>query len=382
MLLDRRLLKYFDHALLGLTLLIPCLGLIVLYSAGLDLDGPQPAFSWLPFEFSSPAFARQILFMSVGLGLMLVAALIPTQFLLRYSYPIYGVVLALLAIVLAMGSIAKGAQRWIDLGPISFQPSEMMKPALIFAMARYLSRHPPASGGYGFMQLIVPFLIFGVPMLLIIAQPDLGTALAIGAVGMAMVLFMGIRIKSLLLMALSLVAAALPAWQFVLHDYQKRRVMVLFNPDADPLGSGYHIIQSKIAVGSGGLFGKGFLHGTQTQLEFLPEHTTDFIFSVLGEEWGFMGSALVVMLYGVLVYRMLRIVSRSNDLFAGLLAFGVSAQIFFNAAINIGMVIGLLPVVGLPLPLFSYGGTSLLSSMFAIGMVLGVGMRRLQYLVN
>ncbi len=378
--IDRHLLRQFDWILFGLTLLIPCAGLVVLYSAGMDLDGPQKIFSWLSFEFSSPSFARQVIFIGFGLLVMAVALAIPTQWLYKLAIPGYVLGVLLLVAVELIGVTAKGSQRWLSLGPVTFQPSEMMKFAMIFCLARYLSRATPPPGGYGFFGLIVPFLIFGVPMVLIVMQPDLGTAMAIGAVGFSMVLFLGIRPKALIAMVLGFVLAVVPAWNFVLHDYQKRRVMVLFDPDADPLGSGYHIIQSKIAVGSGGFLGKGFMKGTQTQLEFLPEHTTDFIFSVLGEEWGFVGSLMVVCLYALLIYRMLRVVMRSKETFAALVIFGICAHVFFNSIINIGMVIGLLPVVGIPLPLFSYGGTSLASTMFAIGLVLGVGMRRLQYL--
>jgi len=379
---DKRLLNHFDTGLLAITLFIPICGLVVLYSAGIDLDGPQKIFSWLPIEFNSPAFAKQIAFIFLGFLAMLVGAIIPTQYLYRAAYPVYALSTLLLAATLLIGKVAKGSRRWLVLGGVTFQPSEMMKLALILGLARFLCKYLPRPGGYGLTQLILPFLIFGIPMLLIMKQPDLGTAMAIGAVGFSMVLFMGIRPKAIFLMLACVAVAAPPLWKFVLHDYQKSRVLVLFDPETDPLGTGYHIIQSKIAVGSGGFLGKGFLKGTQTQLEFLPEHTTDFIFSVLAEEWGFLGSIFVVLLFGILTYRLLRVVMRSKDLFSSLVAFGICAQVFCNAAINIGMVIGLLPVVGLPLPLFSYGGTSLISTMFAIGLVLGIEMRRLSYLVK
>jgi rod shape determining protein RodA len=223
--------------------------------------------------------------------------------------------------------------------------------------------------------MILPFLIFLIPMGLIMKQPDLGTALSIGAIGFSMVLFSGVNVRSLLLLIGIGLSALYPAW-LNLHDYQKRRLLVLVDPEADPLGSGYHILQSKIAVGSGQLFGKGFLQGTQTQLQFLPEHSTDFIFSVLAEEWGFIGCLFVLALYLLLLYKLSRVVTKCRDSFSMFLVVGMIAYIYCHVMINIGMVIGLLPVVGIPLPLFSYGGSSLLSNMMAIGIALGVSVRR------
>ncbi|NLF24083.1 MAG: rod shape-determining protein RodA, partial [Deltaproteobacteria bacterium] len=237
---------------------------------------------------------------------------------------------------------------------------------------------PPPLGGYGFRDLVVPFLLCVLPMGLIMRQHDLGTALSVGAVGFGMILFMGIRLKALVIMAVFVVVTALPIWG-VLKPYQQRRVLALFNPEADPLGSGYHIIQSKIAVGSGGLFGKGYLAGTQSQLEFLPEHTTDFVFSVLAEEWGFVGAMVLLLVYFCFLYRMLRSVEKSKDLFSGLVVFGVALLLFFHMVVNIGMVIGILPVVGIPLLLVSYGGSSVVTTMFMVGLVLGLNMRRLSF---
>ena len=378
MFIDRRVLSQFDFVLLLTGLLIPILGLIVLYSAGFDPDAKSFAPSWLPLQIQSEAFFKQALFLVFGTIVLLFALAIPSQTLHRYAYPIYGICIVLLISVLVFGSVSHGAKRWLSLGGITFQPSEAMKLGLILGLARYLSKHPPKYGGYGFLALIIPFCFFLIPMALIFRQPDLGTALSVGAIGFSMVLFMGIRIKSLIIMTISLLIAIYPAWNF-LKPYQQRRVLALINPDQDPLGSGYHIIQSKIAVGSGEIFGKGFLGGTQTQLEFLPEHTTDFVFSVLSEEWGFVGATFIIALYLLFLYRMLRVAQKSRDLFASLVCFGVAATIFFHAFVNIGMVVGLLPVVGLPLPLFSYGGSSVLSTMFSLGIVLGIGMRRLTF---
>jgi rod shape determining protein RodA len=251
-----------------------------------------------------------------------------------------------------------------------------MKMGVILALARVLAKMPPRSPtGYSLRELILPGGMVLIPMLLIMKQPDLGSALSLGIVGFGMILFMGVRWKSIVLAATGVIAMAYPFW-LMLHDYQKRRILVLLNPEADPQGSGYHILQSKIAVGSGSLSGKGFLQGTQTQLEFLPEHTTDFVFSVLAEEWGFMGSSVLIVLFFLLVAGLLRVAARTKDLFSSLVVIGITTKIFAHSIINIGMVIGLMPVVGIPLPLFSYGGSSLLSLMFALGLVQGVSMRR------
>lgn len=379
MLIDRRTIAHFDWMLLLSALVIPAAGLIVLYSAGHDPDASQKVFPWLPFESYSPAFARQLVFILAGSLLILAGVMIPSQVLHRYSYLVYGACVTALVLVAAVGVTAKGSQRWLSIAGITFQPSEMMKLALVIGMARFLAHHPPPPGGYRFLQLFAPFALIAVPMGLIAMQPDLGTAISVGAVGFCMMLFMGIRLSSLAAMAAAVVAVLVPFWEVLLKPYQKRRILVLFNPDVDPLGSGYHIIQSKIAVGSGQLFGKGFMQGTQTQLEFLPEHTTDFIFSVLSEEWGFAGAMLLIALFLLLFYRLLKVVMRSRDLFAGLVALGISAQLFVNAFINMAMVVGILPVVGIPLPLVSYGGTSLLSMMFSLGIVLGISMRRHLY---
>lgn len=378
MLIDRRLLSQFDWVLLGLGLLIPVLGLVVLYSAGYDPDASDHMLNWLPFSVKSIAFEKQALFISMGMLALAVGVALPPQFLARYAYALYVLCLCALVAVLFIGVVSNGSRRWIDLGVVNLQPSETMKVGLILALARLLSRNPARPGGYRFTQLILPFALIAIPMGLIIDQPDLGSALSLGAIGFSMVLFMGIHTRSLVIMVIVVAASLYPAWHS-LHPYQQRRVEVLFNPNIDPKGSGYHIIQSKIAVGSGETFGKGYMKGTQTQLEFLPEHTTDFVFSVLAEEWGFVGSVFVLGIYFCFFYRVLRAIARSKDLFPALVIFGIGSWFFFHVAINIGMVVGILPVVGIPLPLFSYGGSAVMSGMFAIGLILGFGMRRLHY---
>ncbi len=368
-----------DWALFGATGLLLCCGLVVLYSAGYDPESSASLFGLASVEFSSPACLRQAVHIGAGLLVMLIGMSIPTQIFFHYSFVLYALAAAMLVCVAGFGVVVNGSRRWLDLGALSIQPAELMKIALIMAVARRLSRSPPRDGkGYGLGELVVPLLLIAVPMALIMQQPDLGTALSLGFVGVAQLLFVGIRPRALLTIVLALGVLAYPAWH-MLHEYQQRRIIVLLNPESDPQGSGYHITQSKIAVGSGELFGKGFRGGTQSQLEFLPEHTTDFAFSVLAEEWGFLGSVSVLVLFLALVSSMLRVAGRARDLFSCLLAFGITAQFFAHTVINVGMVIGLMPVVGIPLPLISYGGSAMLSLLFGLGVVQGVSIRRLMF---
>ena len=254
-----------------------------------------------------------------------------------------------------------------------------MKLGLILAMARTLSKRMPRDGSsYALGELFLPALLIAPPMFLIARQPDLGTALSLCIVGVAQILFVGVRPRVLLSMVAAVLILAYPAWE-MLHDYQQRRILVLLDPESDPRGSGYHITQSKIAVGSGEIFGKGYRQGTQTQLEFLPEHTTDFVFSVLAEEWGFVGSVALLGLFFGLFSSMLRIAGRTRDTFACVVAIGITAQVFAHVVINIGMVIGLMPVVGIPLPLVSYGGSSVFSVLFGLGIVQGISLRRMRF---
>lgn len=379
MLIDRRMIAHFDWSLLWSAMLIPCLGLIVLSSAGFDPDSNVKFISWLPEYLNIPVMIKQVVFLAFGIAVMLLSACLPTNWLSRNAYLFYTLCLLALVAVLLFGTVVNGSRRWLALPGFNLQPAEPMKFALIIVLSKYLSKKLPDKGGYTLKQLFLPAVITGFPMLLIMKQPDLGSAMVLGAIGAAMILFMGVRPKPIILLLLVVICAAYPAWN-ALHDYQQKRILTLINPESDPLGSGYHIIQSKIAVGSGGMLGKGYRQGTQTQLEFLPEHTTDFIFSVLAEEWGFFGAFVVISAYFILIFKMLRVVIRSKDLFSMLLVLGVTSQILFHTIINIGMVLGLFPVVGIPLPLFSYGGSSVLSTMFSLGIVLGVSMRRFVYI--
>jgi len=376
---DRRVVAHFDWGLLGLTFILPLIGLLVLYSAGYDPEVNRVLFNWLPIVIRSNAFFKQLIFLGCGLLALLIGLSISSQTFSRYAYLIYGVCVLLLIAVLLFGTVAQGSRRWLTIGAYNLQPSELMKLGLILGLARYLSRNLPKHRLFSLRELIVPFIMAAVPMGLIIQQPDLGTALSVGAIGFCMILFVGVRGRLLIVIGIIALVALIPAWS-KLEDYQKRRILVMWNPEQDPQGDGWHIIQSKIAVGSGQLVGKGFLEGTQTQLEFLPERTTDFVFSVLAEEAGFLGSLIVLLLYALFIYKILKVALRSKDLFSSFICFGIAVLIFFHTIVNIGMVMGLLPIVGLPLPLLSYGGSSLLSTMFAMGLVLGVGIRRLAFL--
>jgi rod shape determining protein RodA len=355
---------------------IPCLSLVVLFSAGHDANSAGLTIPWPAITIQSQAFLKQVIFLAAGFCVFVGAALIPTRWMYRLAYPMYIICVLMLVGVLLFGTIANGSQRWFSLGPLKFQPSEIMKLATVLTMARLLSCYPHEGQGYRLKQLWWPGVVLMIPAALILKQPDLGTGLAVAGIGGAMIFFVGVHWRALLLLVGGGVGMLFPAWQWVLKPYQRRRILTLFNPDDDPLGSGYHIIQSKIAVGSGSVFGKGFMKGTQTQLEFLPEHTTDFVFSVLAEEWGFFGCAVVLSLYLFCLYRIIHFVAKKKDLFSALVILGIGAMLFFHVLVNIGMVIGILPVVGIPLPLFSYGGSSVLSFMLALGLVLGLSSRK------
>ncbi len=281
---------------------------------------------------------------------------------------LYGIGIILLLSVLILGTASKGAQRWINLGGIRFQPSEFMKLVSPLMLAYYLSNKTlPVDR----MPLLISLVIIFVPGLLIAKQPDLGTGLLVIGTGFGVLFFAGIRWR-LIIKMFALALAGLPLLWWVLHDYQRQRVMTFLNPESDPLGSGYHIIQSKIAIGSGGLYGKGWCLGTQVQLNFLPERTTDFIFSVLGEEFGFIGACVLCLLYFGVILRGIKIMIQTQDTFNRLVAGGIVFGFFICFFINIGMVSGLLPVVGCPLPLVSYGGTSLVTWMAAFGMLVAI----------
>jgi rod shape determining protein RodA len=304
----------------------------------------------------------------VSIGIFMLIAKQPPQRFKQIAPILYSVGLVLLLVVIFLGTASKGAQRWINLGGFRFQPSELMKLIVPLMLAFYLSQQ---SFPLKLSSLGVSFIIILVPGLLIAKQPDLGTALQVISTGCGVLFFAGIRWKWIFnMILLGMTAAPLLWWK--LHDYQKQRVLTFLNPERDPLGSGYHIIQSKIAIGSGGLYGKGWCQGTQAQLNFLPERTTDFIFSVLGEEFGFIGITLLCLIYFGVVLRGINIMVNTGDTFNRLVVGGVIFGFFMCFFINIGMVSGLLPVVGCPLPFISYGGTSLVTWMAAFGMLVAI----------
>jgi rod shape determining protein RodA len=361
--IDRRLFIHFDWTLLGIVLILAGVGILNLYSATSNGE-----------VSGSPVYLRQLFWLLIGLAVMIAVAFTEYRFYSDFAYVAHGLTLFLLLTVLAFGSAASGAQRWIKIGTLSFQPSEFVKISFILALAKFFQR-PPSREGYALKNLVFPFLLLLLPMALILKQPNLGTAIILVLVFLSILFFVKIRWSSLLILFLVGTSLVPVLWSF-LKEYQKRRIMTFFNPNMDPLGAGYHLIQSKIAVGSGGIFGKGFMSGTQCKLGFLPEQHTDFIFSALGEEWGLMGSLLILGLYFILILLGLRIAVQSKDRFSAILSFGVVAMFFWHIFINIGMVLGIMPVVGIPLPLLSYGGSFLVSTLMGVGLLLNVSMRR------
>lgn len=342
-----------DGVLLVLLGLLLGLGLIVLFSAsGESLDALQ----------------RQLLRILLGVLGLLVVAQIPLGTLRALAPWLFLAGLVLLIAVAFLGDVGKGARRWLDLGVIRFQPSEIMKLAMPLMVAWYLSfrTRPPQ-----FLDLLVVLILIAVPTLLIMRQPDLGTALLVAASGLIVVFLAGIQWRWIAGLFLA-VGAVIPLLWTQMHDYQRQRVLTLLNPESDPLGAGYHIIQSKIAIGSGGLYGKGWLNGTQSQLQFLPERSTDFIFAVYAEEFGFLGILLLLSLYLLVVLRGLYIAAVAQDRFARLVGGSISLTFAVYTVVNIGMVSGMLPVVGIPLPLISYGGTSLVTLMVGFGILMAI----------
>lgn len=355
--LTRRILDAFklDAILLLLLAILAGIGLITLFSA----SGESVAM-----------MEKQLVRLGIATSLMIIIANIPLRNLHKLSTLFYVGCLLLLLSVMFFGEIGKGAQRWLDLGVLRFQPSELMKLAMPMMLAGYLSQRALP---VGWKDLIIAAGLILVPVLLIARQPDLGTALLVGSAGFFVLYLAGVRWKIFIVLGLLVIALAPLLWKFALHDYQRSRILTLFNPERDPLGSGYHIIQSKIAIGSGGLFGKGWLNGTQSQLDFLPERSTDFIFAVYGEEFGLLGSALLIGLYLLIIARGLFIAFKTESCYGRLLAGSLSLTFFVYLFVNIGMVSGILPVVGVPLPLISYGGTSMVTLMAGFGMIMTVG---------
>ena len=340
--------------LLGIVLLISY-GLIILQSAS-------------PFMFQ-----RQIVHLIIAFGIMLIVSQIPTRIFRSWVMSLYIIGVVFLLAVLIFGATSKGAQRWLDFGIFRFQPSELMKLAMPLMLAWYFNqrRLPPKT-----IELLIAALVILVPATLIALQPDLGTALLIGSSGAFVVFLAGIKWRIIFILSAFLAAYIPIHWHYFMHDYQRIRVQTFLNPESDPLGAGYHIIQSEIAIGSGGIYGKGWLNGTQSQLDFLPERHTDFIFSVLAEEFGLLGVLLLLSLYLFIIGRCLYLASQAQDSFSRLTIGALTLIFFIYILVNIGMVSGMLPVVGLPLPLISYGGTSLVTLMASFGVIMSVHTHR------
>lgn len=367
MMIDRRLVEYFDWWMLTLTMIAAAIGLVVLYSAvnaGTDTH-------------LSSLFGRQMVWYGTGAVLMIAAFLVNYKMFERWGHVVYIACVLMLVAVIFFGKYVGGSKRWLVLGPASIQPSEMVKLAVIIMLARYYARIVRTEG-IRLREMLTPVVITAIPFVLIVRQPDLGTAMVIGLIAASITLYIKIERRTLIGLIVSGALAIPVVWLF-LKGYQKQRILTFLNPDRDPLGAGYHIIQSKIAIGSGMLTGKGFLKGSQNTLDFLPEQHTDFIFSVLAEEWGFVGTMFTLTIFFLIIVWGLQIAQRSRDPFGTILAVGITAMIAWQVFINMGMVMGLMPVVGVTLPFVSYGGSSVITMMAGVGLLLNVSMRRFMF---
>jgi rod shape determining protein RodA len=364
-LFDRRLIQNFDWVLLGLVTLIGAMCIANLYSA-------------TPDNFhGTPIYLKQFYFFIMGFALIFIIISFDYRILVEVNYTLYIAIIFLLLFSLIFGKDLAGTRRWIDLGFFRLQPSEPAKLMLVITLASYYFRKDTGKG-FTLRELMVPIMLAGLPFILIVMQPDLGTGLMLAFIFISMTLFVKLRWSTLVTLIVTTMLTAGIGWQYLLKPYQRQRIETFLNPGADSLDTGYHITQSKIAVGSGLKFGKGYLKGTQGHLDFLPERHTDFAFSIWAEEWGFFGSLFLLGVYFSLIFWGLSIAVSSRDKFGTLLCVGVVSLIFWQAFVNLAMVMGLLPVVGMPLPLFSYGGSSLITTMAGLGILMSVQMRRYQ----
>ncbi|MEL7564706.1 MAG: rod shape-determining protein RodA [Dehalobacterium sp.] len=384
--LQTRFLKNIDWIFLALLIVIMTVSLIILKSASANVFKDQLYF-----------VKRQLLWVVAGFGVMFFIASFDYVFLKRYVNYIYIANIALLAAVYVVGYESKGAQRWISLGFFDLQPSELAKIAIIICFAGFLAKR---QGELERIWDIIPCLLYvGFPMILILKQPDLGTSLVFLAILLGMLWVGGVNPKLMMIMLLCILVLALFIFAILyfategfqkppeelpiplpLKTYQLLRLVIFVNPDMDPLGAGYHVIQSQVAIGSGGLWGKGYQQGSQVQGNFLPEHHTDFIFSTVGEELGFLGGSLILLLYFLLFWRMVHIAKEARDIFGSLIVIGVTSMLVFQVLVNTGMAMGMMPVTGIPLPFLTYGGSGMLSNMIAMGFVLSVNLRKQQLL--
>jgi rod shape determining protein RodA len=367
--IDRRLIRNFDWTVLVTVLVLSLTGIMTIFSATRPLPGAeQPSY-----------YIKQMYWLLLGLAFMVIVVSVDYKWLNRAAYYLYGAGIFLLVLVFIIGKTGLGAQRWLSIGPLSFQPSEFFKVAMIIALSRYMSLRVKKLSlrniGFAFILFVLPAL------LLLLKQPDLGTTVVVFIMFVLMVLTKGVDRRIIALV----VIIALVSIPFVgsivwdeLKDYQKKRIVAFIKPDLDPDGISYHVTQSKVAVGSGGFWGKGYLKGTQGPFRFLPEKHTDFVFSIFAEEWGFWGSMLLLVIYIVLITRGLNTARKSKDDFGMLLALGITFMFSFYCFVNIGMTLGLMPVVGIPLPFMSYGGTALVSNLIAAGILINIRARRFE----
>lgn len=358
---NKKLLKNFDFGLLTTVLLISVFSVIVILSASHAVETGS----------YKKAIVQSIAIL-IGLIMLILVNLVDYNVFAKFSTAIYIINLIGIILVLIIGKVSNGAQSWIHIGPVDLQPSEFSKIALILTLANMFSNIDEITS---FKELVWPLVYVGIPFVIVMLQPDLGTALVFLAIFIAMVYISGIKTR-VLAELFGIGIALLPIGYKILKPYQRNRLLSFINPDLDPMGTGYHVIQSKIAIGSGMFFGKGLFHGSQTQLYYLPESWTDFIFSVIGEELGFIGAAILIILYIFMIYRAWKIAFNAKDKYGTLVAVGIIAMFTFHIFENIGMTIGIMPITGIPLPFMSYGGSSMVSNMIAIGLLLNIGMRR------
>jgi len=348
-----------------LVTLISCFGFLLMYSAA------QGHFS--------PWASKQMLHFAIFMPMMIAIGLTNLKFWYKTSYIFYYGALGLLLLIYLLGHTAMGATRWIELGPLKLQPSELMKICIIFALARYF--HDLGEKKITIKHLIIPGVMLIIPAFLIVKQPDLGTAIILLMIGSIIFFIVNVP-KWFFITGVSIISIALPlTWQF-LYDYQKNRILNFLNPEQDKLGSGYNIIQSKIAIGSGGFFGKGFMQGSQSQLEFLPEHQTDFVFTMISEEWGFLGASLILLIFAVLIFYSYLVAFHAKSQYGRVLAMGAISMFSLHVLINVAMVMGLLPAVGIPLPLLSYGGTNMMTVLIGFGLIISVHIHNREIIAN
>ena len=368
MYIDRRRLYHLDWYLILNGLVLLAIGFINLASATRSIDtGPYNLL------------LKQAVALCIGVAVLFLILTYDYRLIASYARHFYGATLFFIVFVLVLGTIAGGAKRWLSIAGIAFQPSELMKPVMVLMLANMLFQRKKEGEPLNMKDILVPLLYILVPCILILKQPDLGTAVVILLCCVCMLWYVGLtRITYVFLGSLGL--SSIPIlWKFLMKPYQKMRILSLVNPDMDPSGYGYHSIQAKIAVGSGGLIGKGYLNGTQHKLHFIPEHHTDFIFTVFGEEWGFIGSIILFMLFISFIYRCVKISQNTNEPLGSAICFGVASMIFIQFTINILMAINLAPVVGIPLPFISYGGSSLISTLIGVALLLNINMRRYMF---